>query len=197
MDPVWTESGRRTLLAHEFVLAVQAELEAHRGAQKNSKALERAIAKVRERKPTYEKWPEPTLRRQVYVQPSKVVLNDVSVNGKSTPAQIRARTGLSKAQVTASLHWLWRRAKKLEHTDYGEYAPPGSATPHVFTKDAIPKALQSGSKTVAELEELTGKNRGELWAALRGLRDRGDVVEAYLIYPGRRGYRAAFALPPE
>jgi hypothetical protein len=133
----------------------------------------------------------------VYVQPSKVVLNDVSVNGKSTPAQIRARTGLSKAQVTASLHWLWRRAKKLEHTDYGEYAPPGSATPHVFTKDAIPKALQSGSKTVAELEELTGKNRGELWAALRGLRDRGEVVEAYLIYPGRRGYRAAFALPPE
>jgi hypothetical protein len=66
MDPVWTESGRRTLLAHEFVLAVQAELEAHRGAQKNSKALERAIAKVRERKPTYEKWPEPTLRRQYY-----------------------------------------------------------------------------------------------------------------------------------
>jgi hypothetical protein len=129
-----------------------------------------------------------------YVRPGKLVWN-VLASGKATQAQIRARTGLSKAQVAAAVHWFWKR-KKIEPTDYGEWAVAGTATCHVYAKDAIKQALQSGSKTVAELEEITGKNRGELWAALRGLIRRGEVVEAYLIYPGRRGYRAAFALPP-
>jgi len=129
-----------------------------------------------------------------YVRPGKLVWN-VLVSGPATPAQIRAHTGLSEAQVAAALHWLSKR-KKIERTYYGEWAAAGTATPHVFAKDAILKALQFGSKTVRELEKHTGKNRGELWAALRGLKDREEVVEAYLIYPGRRGYRAAFALPP-
>jgi hypothetical protein len=88
-----------------------------------------------------------------------------------------------------------KKRGKVVLTDYGKYALPGAATPHVYTKDAIDEALQSGSKTVPDFMELTGKNRGEIWAALRRKKVKGEVVQAYLVYPGRRGYLAAFALP--
>jgi hypothetical protein len=128
-----------------------------------------------------------------YVLPAKAILNALA-SGSVTPAEIRVRTGLSKAQVAGSLHVLKKR-RKVVLTDYGKYALPGTATPHVYTKDAIDEALQSGSKTVPEFMKLTGKNRGEIWAALRRKKAKGEVVQAYLVYPGRRGYLAAFALP--
>jgi hypothetical protein len=127
------------------------------------------------------------------VPPAEAILNALA-NGSVTPAEIRVRTGLSKAQVAGSLHVLKKR-RKVVLTDYGKYALPGTATPHVYTKDAIDEALQSGSKTVPEFMKLTGKNRGEIWAALRRKKVKGEVVQAYLVYPGRRGYLAAFALP--
>jgi hypothetical protein len=128
-----------------------------------------------------------------HVPPAKAILHALA-RGSTTPAEFRARTGLSKAQVAGSLHVLKKRSKVVL-TDYGKYALPGTAAPHVYAKDAIHEALQSGPKTVPELMELTGKNRGEIWAALRRKKDKGEVIEAYLVYPGRRGRLAAFALP--
>jgi hypothetical protein len=137
--------------------------------------------------------PTETLVLARHVPPAKTILNTLA-RGSATQAEIRARTGLSKAQVAGCLHVLKKRGKVVL-TDYGKYALPGTATPHVYTKDAIDKALQSGSKTVPELMKLTGKNRGEIWAALRRKKVKGEVVQAYLVYPGRRGRLAAFVLP--
>jgi hypothetical protein len=128
-----------------------------------------------------------------YVRPSIAILTALK-DGPATPAKLRARTGKSANQIAGALHWLWKH-KKIVRTDYGLWALPETAPPHIIARDAILDALQSGSKTVRELMAATGKNRGEIWAALRRLKAEHSIAEAYLIYPGRRGYQAAFALP--
>jgi hypothetical protein len=130
-----------------------------------------------------------------YVPPSIAILTALK-DGLATPAELRARTGKSADQIAGALHWLWKH-KKIVRTDYGLWALPGTAPPHIIARDAILEALQSGAKTVRELMAATGKNRGEIWQALRGLKAKCLVIEAYLVHPGRRGYQAAFALPPE
>jgi hypothetical protein len=129
-----------------------------------------------------------------YIFPGEAVLK-LLADGSTTPSKIRARTGLSKSQSAGVLHTLKKRGKVVLRR-YGVYALPGSGTPHVYAKDAIDDALRSGSKTVPELVATTGKNRGEIWAALRRKKAEGKVIQAYLIHVGRRGRLAAFALPP-
>jgi hypothetical protein len=99
-----------------------------------------------------------------------------------------------KGQIAGALHVLKKRGKVVL-ISYGKYAKPGTAAPHIYAKDAIDEALKSGSKTVRDLQTLTGKNRGELWAALQRKKAKGQVIEAYLIHVGRRGRQAAFAMP--
>jgi hypothetical protein len=129
-----------------------------------------------------------------YVLPGQAVL-EMLAEGPATPSEIRARLGLGKGQTAGVLHTLKKRGKVVLRK-YGVYALPGTGTPHVYTKDAIDGALRSGSKTVPELVAITGKNRGEIWAALRRKKAEGKVIQAYLIHVGRRGRMAAFALPP-
>jgi hypothetical protein len=127
-----------------------------------------------------------------YVPPSIAILKTLA-DGPATPAELCIRTGKTKTQIAGALHWLWKH-KKIVRTDYGLWALPGTAPPHIIARDAIIEVLQSGSKTVRELMAATGKNRGEIWQALRGLKAKCLVIEAYLVHPGRRGYQAAFAL---
>lgn len=134
--------------------------------------------------------PEQGLAR--HMPPGKAILKALSDNGLATPAELRARTGLSKAQVAGALHVLKKRGKVVL-TEYGKYALLGTAAAHVYAKDAIDRAMASGLQTVPEFMEFTGKNRGEIWAALRRKKAKGEVIEAYLVYPGRRGRLAAFA----
>jgi hypothetical protein len=129
-----------------------------------------------------------------YVPPSIAILKALA-DSPATPDKLCARTGKSKSQIVGALHWLWKH-KKIDRIGFGLWALRGTAPPYIIARDAIVEALQSGSKTVSELMTATEKNRGEIWAALRRLKAEHSIVEAYLIYPGRRGYQAAFALPP-
>jgi hypothetical protein len=133
----------------------------------------------------------PTEHPARYVPPSEAILRVLS-DGSAIPAEIRTRTGLTKAQTAGALHVLKKRGKVVP-TEYGKYALPGTAAPHVYTKDALDRAMESGLQTVPEFIEFTGKNRGEIWAALRRKKAKGEVIQAYLVYPGRRGRLAAFA----
>jgi hypothetical protein len=61
-------------------------------------------------------------------------------------------------------------------TKRGKYALAGSASPHVYARDAITDALRSGKKTMPELIAATGKNYGEIWQALRRMGDKREVI---------------------
>jgi hypothetical protein len=129
---------------------------------------------------------------RLYVRPSIAILNALK-DGPATPGELRIRIRKSEGQIAGALHWLWRH-EKIVRVRPGLWALPGTARPHIFARDAIIEGLQSGSKTVPELIAATGKNRGEIWAALRRLKAEHSIIEAYLIRPGHRGYLAAFAL---
>jgi hypothetical protein len=128
-----------------------------------------------------------------YVLPSTAIL-DALKDGPAAPAELCARTGKSKSQIAGALNWLWKH-KKIVRIRPNLWGLPGTAPPYIIARDAVIEALQSGSKTVRELVAATGKNRGAIWQALRGLKAEDLLIEAYLIHPGRRGYQAAFALP--
>ena len=110
--------------------------------------------------------------------------------GPRTNAELIAGTGLTEGAIHAAIHRLGKQGKVIR-VKHGKYALPGIAVPHVYTKDAIIRALQSGSKTVRELMTATGKNRGEIWQALHRLKAKGLIHGG-----GQRGRLAAFALPP-
>jgi hypothetical protein len=81
------------------------------------------------------------------------------------------------------------------------YALPGAApVPHIYAHDAIVLALDSGKKSMPELVEITGKNRAELWAALRrrlfpdGIAKRAGFRSGHDVRPGFRGRVAVLAL---
>jgi hypothetical protein len=130
-----------------------------------------------------------------YVPPSIAIIN-VLTDGPATPAELCARTCKSKSQIAGALNWLWKHSK-IVRIRPNLWGLPGTAPPYIIARDAIIEALRSGSKTVPELVTATGKNRGAIWQALRRLKAEDLLIEAYLIHPGRRGYQAAFALPPE
>jgi hypothetical protein len=131
-----------------------------------------------------------------YVPPGEAILR-ILESKPATPAKLRARTGLNKAQVAGALHWLWKRAGKIVRLRPGLYALPGTApVPHIYARDAIMIALRSGKKSVPELITVTGKNRGEIWAALRRLCANG-MVEQVGFRSGhavRRGFRGRVAM---
>jgi hypothetical protein len=140
-----------------------------------------------------------------YVTPGNLILEALEVARASaeqglSAEQLRQRTGLSAAQVAAALHWLWRKADKIVRLRPGLYALPGTApVPHTYARDAIIIALRSGKKSVPELIAVTGKNRGEIWAALRRQRANGIVRRVgfrngLAVRPGFRGRVAVFAL---
>jgi hypothetical protein len=91
--------------------------------------------------------------------------------------------------VSAALHRL-HNAGSIVLTKPGKYALAGSASPHVYARDAITDALRSGKKTMPELIAATGKNYGEIWQALRRMGDKREVIRV-----ARRGQIVAFALP--
>jgi biotin operon repressor len=125
-------------------------------------------------------------------------IREVLANGPAVPAQLRARTGKSDAAIHGGLHRLKKKGTIVltQRGKYAMYALAGTAPLHVYAGDAIGRALESGSKTLAELETVTGKKRGELWAALLRKEAKGEVVKAYLINVGHRGRLAAFAAAP-
>ena len=122
-----------------------------------------------------------------YVPADKAVV-DMLAAGPRTNAELIAGTGLTEGAIHAAIHRLGKQGKVIR-VKHGKYALPGTAVPHVYTKDAINEALQSGPKTVRELMTATGKNRGEISQALHRLKAKG-LIKAHLICPGRRGYQA-------
>jgi hypothetical protein len=137
-----------------------------------------------------------------YVRPGEATLK-ILERGPASPAEIRERAGLTKAQVAGAVHWLWKKAGKIKRLRPNLYALPGAApVPHVYARDAIINALRSGRKSVPELITITGKNRGEIWAALRRLRADGIIEQVgfrngHAVRPGFRGRVAVFALTPK
>jgi hypothetical protein len=128
-----------------------------------------------------------------YVPPSTATMK-VLEDGSATPAEICARTGMSKSQIAGALHWLWKH-EKIVRIRPNLWGLPGTALPYVYAHDAVIEVLQSGSKTVRELVAATGRNRGQIWGALRRLKAKGYLIEAYLVHgSGQRGRCAAFAL---
>jgi hypothetical protein len=129
-----------------------------------------------------------------YLPPSRAALKALR-DGSASPAELCARTGLSKSQIAGALHWLWKH-KKIVRIRPNLWGLPGTAPSYIIARDAIIEALQSGSKIVSELVAATGKNRGAIWQALRRLIVEGLVIQAYLVHGGRhRGRLAAFAIP--
>jgi DNA-binding MarR family transcriptional regulator len=116
-----------------------------------------------------------------YVPGQKAIVDVLGAGGSYTNAQLRARTGLTVAAIHAAVHHLVKQGKIIR-IKRGSYARPGTAPPHIYARDAIMEALQSGSKTVPELVAATRKNRGEISQALHRLKAKG------LIRRGRRGY---------
>jgi hypothetical protein len=125
-----------------------------------------------------------------YVPGQKAVVDVLAAGGSYTNAQLRARTGLTEGAIHAAVHHLVKQGKAIR-IKRGLWARPGTAPPHIYARDAIIEALQSGSKTVHELMTATGKNRGEIWQALHRLKAKGLIHGG-----GQRGRLAAFALPP-
>jgi hypothetical protein len=131
-----------------------------------------------------------------YVPGQKAIVDVLAAGGSYTNARLRALTGLTEGAIHAAVHHLVKQGKAIR-IKRGLWALPGTAPPHIYARDAIIEALQSGPKTVRELMTATGKNRGEIWQALHRLKAKGLIIEVHLIRPGCRGYQAAFALPPE
>jgi predicted Rossmann fold nucleotide-binding protein DprA/Smf involved in DNA uptake len=111
-----------------------------------------------------------------YVSADKAILDALRNGGQRNCAELRAQTGKSEGAVHAALHRL-HKAGRIVLTKRGRYALAGSASPHVYARDAINDALRSGNKTMPELIGATGKNYGELWAALKRLMAKGQVVQ--------------------
>jgi len=161
-------------------------------AQTTLCSMERAGIIVREANGLY----APMTEGAKSVDPTDKAILDALADGPATPAELRARIpGKTEAAITAGLHRLKEASKAvLTHRGkYGKYGLAGKATPHVYAGDAIDQALKSGSKTLPELEKVTGKKRGELWAALSRKEAKGEVIKACLITVGQRGRLAAFA----
>jgi len=135
-----------------------------------------------------------------YVRPGELVLKALE-RGPSSRAEIQEHTGLTEAQVTAAVHWLWRRAHKIERLKPDLYALPGTApVSHMYAHDAFALALVSGEKLMCELVEITGKNSGALWRAFRGRLSPDGIAKRIGfrngsdVRPGLRGCVAVFAL---
>jgi hypothetical protein len=111
-----------------------------------------------------------------YIPADKAILDALGKEGQRNCAELRAETGKSEGAVHAALHRL-HNAGSIVLTERGRYALAGSAPPHVYTRDAISDALRSGKKTIPELIAATGKNYGEIWAALRRLEAKGRVKQ--------------------
>jgi hypothetical protein len=132
-----------------------------------------------------------------YVRPEKAILSAIAA-GADSPEQIRARTGLSKSQVQGALHVLKKRGK-IVLTAYGRYAEAGTASPHIYTKHLIVDALRGGAKIVSEIVAAVGRNRGDVNAAIQGLKADGIVKRigwrsGHAVRPGFRGRVAVFEL---
>jgi DNA-binding IclR family transcriptional regulator len=123
-----------------------------------------------------------------YIPTDKAIL-DALAGGQRTCPELKAETGKSEGAVSAALHRL-HNAGSIVLTKPGKYALAGSASPHVYARDAITDALRSGKKTMPELIAATGKNYGEIWQALRRMGDKREVIRV-----ARRGQIVAFALP--
>jgi hypothetical protein len=147
-----------------------------------------------------EKWGHYVLPEKAaidYVRPEKAVLNAMAA-GADTPKQIRALTGKSEAQITGALHVLKKRGK-IVPTAYGRYAVAGTASPYTYTKHLIVDELRGGAKTVREIMAVTGRNRGDVNAAIQGLKADGivrriDWRSGHTVRPGFRGRIAVLAL---
>jgi hypothetical protein len=191
-------SGRIEIYLREVGSAHKQDIAAALGiplttAQTTLCSMERAKRIVREANGVYAPWTEGA----AYVATDKAIL-EVLANGPAGPAGLRARTGKSDAAIHGGLHRLKKKGTIVltERGKYTMYALAGTAPLHVYAGDAIDRALESGSKTLPELETVTGKKRGELWAALLRKEAKGEVVKAYLINVGHRGRLAAFAAAP-
>jgi hypothetical protein len=162
-------------------------------AQTTLCSMERAKRILREANGVYAPWTE----GRSYVATDKAILEFLA-NGQAGLADVRARTGKSDAAIHGALHRLKKKGTIVltRRGRYAMYALAGTAPLHVYSGDAIDRALESGSKTLPELETVTGKKRGELWAALLRKEAKGEVVKAYLINVGHRGRLAAFAAAP-
>jgi DNA-binding transcriptional ArsR family regulator len=112
-----------------------------------------------------------------YVPGDQAVLNALAA-GAHTFDELVTATGLPEGAVTAAIHRLKER-KVVILKDRGKnatYALAGTASPHVYTREAVIDALRSGKRmTVSELVPHTGKGRGEIYAALHRLEDEGLV----------------------
>jgi hypothetical protein len=140
-----------------------------------------------------------------YVRPSDLVLKALE-SGPASPEEVRLRVAaaghhLTEEQVSAALHWLWKKAKKIRRPEPNLYSLPGpGVTDYVFAHDAIVLALRSGKKSMPELIESTRKNRGALQRALRhrlfpeGLVDLVGYRAGYEVRPGFRGRVGVYAL---
>jgi hypothetical protein len=108
---------------------------------------------------------------------------------------------LTKTQVAGAVHWLWRRAGKIDRVRPNLYALAGTVPVerYITARDAILNALRSGKKSVPELVALAGKNRAAIWQALRGLLADRMIKQLPFRFghagrPGIRGRVAVFAL---
>jgi hypothetical protein len=132
--------------------------------------------------------------------PGKVILR-VLEDGPATSAQLRDRGGLGKTQVAGALHWLVNKTSQVIRLRPDLYALPGAAPVpvHIYARDAIIAALRSGKRPIPELITITGKNRGEIWAAVRrlcvdGMVEQVGFCNGHAVRPGFRGRVAVFAL---
>jgi hypothetical protein len=135
-----------------------------------------------------------------YVRPGEAILKALEI-GPASPKEIQIRTGLTEEQVTAGIHWLWKRAKQIKRPEPNLYSLPGPGiTDHVYAYEAFMDALRSGKKCMPEVEEITGKNRPELWTAFRthlepdGLVKHAGYRSGHAVRPGFRGRVAVFGL---
>jgi hypothetical protein len=119
---------------------------------------------------------------------TRAAILDALSGGPASPAELRARTGKSGNEIAGGVHRL-KEAEKIILTKRGVYSLAGTASPHVYARDAIKVVLQSGPKTISELIVATGKNRKELYIAARRL-EANDAVKRI----GRRGRFRVFAL---
>jgi hypothetical protein len=125
-----------------------------------------------------------------YIPADKAILDSLSKGDQLSCAELRAKTGKSEGAVHAALHRL-HKAKSIVRTNRGRYALAGSASPHVYARDAMTDALRSGKKTMPELITATGKNYYEIMAAVRREEAKGRVR---VIQAGPRRKLVAVAL---
>jgi hypothetical protein len=139
-----------------------------------------------------------------YVRTGEIVWNMLETPASPEEARLRAAAAghhLTEEQVTGALHWLWRKAKKIRRPAPNLYARPGpGVTDHVFAHDAMLEALVLGTKSMSEIETITGKNRKELSAGFRrhlrpdGLAEQVGFLSGGDVRPGFRGRIALYAL---